>query len=267
MPVPDPNPATLPEGEAPQEAATSIPATPGVFPTVVNNTLYLSPGEDVEYALLQSMPVEAIHFEPGAYTIAGPIVFAKPVSLVGSGKDHTVITVTGVQGIAFEGQGEFRIDGITFNNAGQGRAAVEFRQGQFSVSSCRFTSTPESQNSGLLVSGLGTRANINSSFFDQNGMGGIYVEKGANLTLENSLVASNISGIAFFDTASGTVTGNTIAGNQTGILVMEQSTPVIEYNEIYNSATGILVSTTASPRLGENNFHDNHKDTLSMSPE
>jgi len=223
---------------------------------------------DLETAIALVKPGETIFLEAGTYQLDKSVEFSQSITLLGSGREDTVIN-SSADGyiIRFSGEGVFTLDELTVQNQGTLPAnVIRVDSGEINFSNCRFTGAVEAtegQTAGLSVIG-NTTGTVKNCMFDNNSLAGIFLAGNSNLTLEENDCSNNGVGIGFRENASGQALNNTCNNNQlTGFYLLSDGEILLKDNECsHNGAEGdasggIMVRGTTSPTLDGNTCTDN----------
>jgi parallel beta-helix repeat protein len=226
---------------------------------------------DLAVAVDQAHEGAVLLLMPGDHTLEQSLLVSKALTLLGGDRDHTHIQGDGTAHIMrFQGDGPFRVAGLTFQRTGQEGNVVEAAGGEVTFDRCRFiggivvwdpdaiTSMLKKQNpdatdvlrrvfeddfsifsgGGLVIEGH-TSGTVRACEFVENQWAGIFVRDEAHpLLLKNLSRNNSASGIAYFNRASGVATANQC---------------------IENGEHGIVVSGEAHPELSENLCAGNKK--------
>src|SRR5688572_30146862 len=153
--------------------------------------------------LADAPPGAEIVLPTGTITLQAPLVFVRPLTLVGAGLDATRLECAGEGCVAaVTADVPVTIRGITFAHVGDARAdVVRVDFGQVLLEACRLTG--------------GRRGSA-----DQDGGHGIVVREEARLDSTGcEIVRNDWHGIAFLGDGGGTARGNRCQDNRHGIVV------------------------------------------------
>lgn len=284
------------EAPAATPTPTSTPAptpTPTITPTPAPTTVHLAPvGGD--YASLEEAaeavpPGSTIILDAGTYRLSEPLAIQKPLTLLGSGMENTVVIGAGEGYVAhLSGGGPFAVEDITFRH--EGTAAVDVvvvADAEIAFSGCSFIGATQvdeedQAQAGLRLSG-NTTGTVHECVAFQNDGDGIILEDRAQVTLTLNVASDNAQrGIVYFDESGGAARENECARNGLhGIAVTHQAQPVLESNlcgdnteagirfsdgsggvarqniVTGNGLSGIIVLEQAQPTLEENTITEN----------
>lgn len=262
----------------PQATETPLPSpTPDLEPVTVR----VAPDGSGDYESLEAAveavpPGSSILLQPGTYRLSGALEIEKPLSLLGTGMEETVVSgIEGDQVVLLSGPGPFSVEGITFRYEGPGWARVMTVDGaEIDILRCRFTGAvwsdeEERGGDGLLLWGT-TTGSIRESRFDGNELHGIELQDQAQPLLEGNVATGNgENGFVYFEESSGTARNNDCSGNGLhGIGAAEQAQPVLEENVCNdNGEVGIRFSGSASGTARSNTCSRNGLHGIQVSDE
>jgi parallel beta-helix repeat protein len=248
-------------------AATEQAALPteerGIYMAADGSGVYIN----LETAIEKVEPGATLELDAGTYQLTKRLVIEKPITLIGSGRDETIITFSTDAVINFKANGLFKLEDITVKYEGTtpGNVVVVDR-GKIDFSNCRLTGAVEStegQTAGLFVTG-NTTGVVRNCIIDNNSLAGIFLAGESNLRLEENDCSNNGVGIGFRENAGGQALNNTCNNNQlTGFYLLSDGEITLKDNECSRNGTegdasgGIMVRGTTSPTLDGNTCTDN----------
>lgn len=196
-----------------------------------------------------------LEIPPGEYELSKLVVLHKPLSLKGSGKDHTrIICKEGTSGLMYAAEGVFAAADITFQYSGTAPANVlTVESGQVDFQRCRFTGGKRDQTSRPVGNGVQlkghTTGTISDCEFVANALHGLSVNDQAQPTLTGDVMQQNQgAGIAYSGFSAGTAQNTSCYQNQShGVQVSEQARPALEAGVCNNNQrSGISFSGTSA---------------------
>jgi parallel beta-helix repeat protein len=237
--------------------ATLIPSpttTPTPGPTMAH---ILSDGSG-DYATLE-IAIESVVAEStlilgeGTFHLEGSLDINKPLTLIGSGRDETIVEGEGpVAVIRYTGEGRLTIRDVAFSREGNLAAAViVILSGEVNFNNCRFSNGASNEDGSISGNGL-------IFFGDTTGV------------VENCEIDSNgRHGVSILDEAQPRLVGNEIHSNGGyGIIILNEAQPKLVGNEIHNNgSSGVLVGGHAKPEVTENHIHDNKESGIQFKLE
>ncbi len=229
-----------------------------------------------------------VEIAAGRYVLDESLKLSNDIELIGAGRDRTFIVSTAENfSIGFEGNGNFKAQGITFEHQGElGAHVVWVHDGVIAIDNCAFVggvlvwrevevqlikTIAKSEawgGSGLLLTGNAT-GTVSNSIFENNAVDGISVRGKAQPRLEQNTLRNNEDGIFYSGNARGTAVGNTIEENSSsGISVADEAQPRLEQNTIRNnSKQGIVYTSNAGGVAVRNTIEENSLFGIAVSNE
>lgn len=237
---------------------------------------------------------DVILVRPGIYT--DPLVIEKPLEIIGVGgtgdNDRAVIRTEGETAITYAaGGGQARLAAVRIESSGEGRCAVDVRDGSLMVRSCAITGRGpieacvrvagsaramidnnrivDSEGVGILVCEAG-EASITDNLVSGHGHSCIEARDGVQPRIVSNRIAEGRSGgVWLHGHAGGEIIRNDIWGHHmAAVTVTERAHPVIEGNRVHHGLdAGIHVSDGSSPRIKENDIYANEGTGIEIGPE
>lgn len=227
-----------------------------------NKDLYISPEDIQENRTLKRMFEDVpegstITLSEGLFQVNEAIKINKSMSLIGAGKDKTIIKGNQAQ-ILLECDGTvaIKLEGISFQNEYDGScSAVKITAESLEVASCSFSGgkggNQDDFGHGLQVSGK-TEFAISECFAEQNSQSGLcFIDRSKGSVL-NCSCFNNDAGVSADGTSHLEIKGCTCYDNKVGIAYDGESTGLIEGNELYKNSGGILAKSAATPVIKNN---------------
>ena len=251
----------------PPPSPTTTPPERKLLPEIFVDPWGKGDVQSLEEAIQRVAPDGIVRLSEGTHYLKKPLHLAKPVRLIGQGKDRTEVVCDGPEYVLqYSGPGRFTAYGITFKHTGRAPAHVlEIAGGEILLESCRFSggvldSQTNQGGCGLLIRG-DSKGYIKQCQALHNEANGIRVADQAQPPLEaNTCQENEDSGIAYVGSASGLARNNTCSRNKKhGIAVGEQAQPTLEANTCQeNEWSGIAYWGSASD-LARNNTCSRNK--------
>jgi parallel beta-helix repeat protein len=264
--APTEEPTEEPTGAPPILPTAESTEEPTEEPTAEPTTTPAGDGRDTTSALARliqnTLPGGLIELDAETYTLNGPLVIDKSLSIVGAGPDETLIVsehgdaVIRVESIFIEAS----ISGVSVQYTGEDYANVlVVDNAALNLSDCRLTGgvwDPDITRGGdgLLMWGSAV-VTADGCRFEGNGLHGIETKDTADLTVINSVFADNgEDGIAFFGDSIGDVRDNEFANNGLhGIGGQDAPELVIVGNNFHDNAElGMRLADQTQAEVREN---------------
>lgn len=214
--------------------ATLIPS-PTTTPTPGPTTAHILSDGSGDYATLE-IAIESVVAEStlilgeGTFHLEGSLDINKPLTLIGSGRDETIVEGEGpVAVIRYTGEGRLTIRDVAFSREGNLAAAViVILSGEVNFNNCRFSNGASNEDGSISGNGL-------IFFGDTTGV------------VENCEIDSN---------------------GRHGVSILDEAQPKLVSNEIHNNgSSGVLVGGHAKPEVTENHIHDNKESGIQFKLE
>ena len=165
-------------------------------------TVMVHPDGSGDYATIQDAvnrlaDGSGILLDEGMYLLPETVNFSRTISLIGVGKNKTIIHSTAAgAGFKFEGEGVFSAEGITFEHGGDESASVLIlNAAQASISDCRLSGARQNEGedgdfASMVLSG-DTLAEVKQSELSSNSVTGLRVLENAQLIIADSRLTNN----------------------------------------------------------------------------
>lgn len=183
---------------------------------------------------------------PGDHALEQPLLITKSIVLAGAGMESTRVNSSYI--IRFEGNGPFRIIGLTFQRIGQDGNVVEAAGGEATFERCRFSGGIIVRDTDAITSMLTKQLDTNPDATDV-----------LRRLFEDEFVIPSGSGLVIEGHTSGTVHACQFTNNEgPGILVRDEAHPTLSKNLFSKSrASGVAYLNRASGVATENECIDN----------
>lgn len=211
----------------------------------------------------QNAPGSQILVPPGTYQVASTLVVANSMQIIGAGRDDTIVQRIGAGSVFGHTIGSLQMQGLTITGGSnpQGGGIRQVATTQLTLSDCRVHGNSASNVGGGLNL---TNAEVRRCQIDNNQVspgwgGGIFVQVGGQVLIEDSVVHANTAsvagaGISSDPNAQVTIRGSTIFGN---------SAPDAAGLDSYQNSIFTVVNSTVVANSGDgvtNTFFSNPTD-------
>jgi parallel beta-helix repeat protein len=254
----------------------NVVPTPTAVPPVPT-TVVPGAGDDL-VALVRSLaPGSRVELAARNYTLAGPMVIDKSITIVGAGRGRTTITTSAPgAGVVFLGPGTLEMRSLSLVHSGNAKASLLLAvTGAVTIDDVAFSgakgSLAEGNGSALVfgfepIEGFPTLSaaqrsgalRVNNSSFTGNAAAGVMVIGPAAPLISGSTFRSNgTCGVCFSSTSSGTVTGSTFVANPLGVQASGTSRPVLRGNDFRESDVGVRIGERSIVTVDASRFTAN----------
>lgn len=229
------------------------------------------PGDSLEEAIGRLATGGILRLRAGTYRLNRPLTIYDSLQLMGDGLETTTVVCDRPEYvISLEGEGHWRVSGITVCHEGKSPAwGLAVDRGTLQVEACRFAGAVSNEQgeygSGLLITGE-AQATVRSSQAEGNEVG-IDVAGTANAELEENVCTNNVFGILFGAESSGSARMNVCTECETGILVTGAASPMLTRNRCERNNVGIQYDDQSSGVAHANHCRENREQGIRIEAE
>lgn len=241
-----------------------------LFPTLMilpvnvsGSTLYVGgagPGNytSIQGAIDDASPGDTVNVFSGVYY--ENVIVNKTISLVGEGRDTTIIDGNGSGNMVHVSADWVNISGFTVRNGGQSLGLPPHSMGVWLhyAQNCSVTDSSISNNEfGLLLSSA-NGTTITGNVISSNHLDGITIVSSNHNTVVNNTVMSNWEfGIALYYSANNTLADNNVSNNHDAVGLLYASGNTIKENTFSDHLQGVSLTHSENNSVYHNNFVNN----------
>jgi parallel beta-helix repeat protein len=264
-----------PVGLPPAVTISLPPATTIVLPTPT--TVAPSAADDLVAIVGGLAPGSRIELAAGRYTLSGPLVIDKSITLVGAGRGRsTIATSTPGAAVIFLGPGTLELRSLSLLHSGAVDASLLLAvRGAVTIDDVAMSgakgSLAEGTGSALVfgfdpIDGLpsltaaqrgGALTVRNSSFTGNAGAGVMAIGPAAPSISASTFRSNGACGVCFVSTSSGTVIDSTFVDNRLGVQASGTSRPILRRNDVRGSDVGVRLGERAVVTVDAGRFVGN----------
>lgn len=211
-----------------------------------------------------------IRLAAGTYVVGEPLVALRPLTLVGAGRDDTVIrSIAPGAAMLLDADGDVTIRDLTVSHDGSSSASVVVvTGGGYSFERLRVAGGVAADNGaggfGIVVRstadplrGSGDRAEVIDTVLSDHEGGGLFVGNDGAPTLRDVTVArTGGCALCFVEQATGVIDGARVRSAPIGMRADDESAPQVNRLRVQRADIGVVVTGSAAPTVSSSRITD-----------